>query len=99
MWWPDADLEEYRILTFLIMWLFIWDDLFEQYVSKPSLGPAAAEKYRLETVEYVRRCLGFGSGPITVPEEILISSFDVIGEALRGAYNNGELNVDLKNDY
>lgn len=90
VWWPEADWEEYRILTYFIMWLFIWDDLFEIKISEPSAGSQAAEEYRKETVLYVQQCLGFGSCSVNIPMNPIISSFDVIGEAIMLAYNYGE---------
>ncbi|KAG0141704.1 hypothetical protein CROQUDRAFT_663498 [Cronartium quercuum f. sp. fusiforme G11] len=85
-WWPNAEWDEYRILTFLFLWIFTWDDLFESNCLDHEAGPGLAEKCLRETVLFVRSCLGVGE-PGVLPQNPLIRSFDVIAEAMRVAYN------------
>ncbi|GAB1210419.1 hypothetical protein APSETT445_009211 [Aspergillus pseudonomiae] len=94
--WPLAGFKELYILAFLSLWLVTWDDQIDDD-TKDSLSNdfEAAEQYRRETLYFVAQCLDLDlteglprsyNDSIFVPDDPIVQSFDVIGEALRDAY-------------
>ena len=99
--WPLAGFKELYILAFLSLWLVTWDDQIDDD-TKDSLSNdfEAAEQYRRETLYFVAQCLDLDltkglprsyNDSIFVPDDPIVQSFDVIGEALRDAYTYGSL--------
>lgn len=88
-WWPNSPAEELRILAFLSIWLFIWDDEIDESAGSLNNDYDAAQRFRRETVLFLEQCLDLQTpyAPHVVPESPIVQSFDVIGEALRGAYD------------
>ncbi|KAE8447756.1 hypothetical protein EG329_010150 [Mollisiaceae sp. DMI_Dod_QoI] len=56
-WWPKAGFNELRIVTFLAIWLFLWDDELDEPTGQYADNFEAAQKYREETVRFMRSCL------------------------------------------
>lgn len=84
-------MEELRILTFLAIWLFTWDDEIDEPTGSCADDFEAAQAYRLETMEFVEHCLGLRTSNMPpVASNPIIESFRVIGERFYVAYNPGE---------
>ncbi|KAH4766051.1 hypothetical protein HBH62_253980, partial [Parastagonospora nodorum] len=84
-WWPKAGYEELKVLLFLAIWLFIWDDEVDEPAGAYSGDLASAEQYRTQTIDFVLECLGLRSssrGALVEPANKIITSFRDIGEQL-----------------
>ncbi|MCJ1280709.1 hypothetical protein MMC26_000026 [Xylographa opegraphella] len=89
-WFPFASLERLRIVTFLCIWLFIWDDEIDSDVGSLAANFALAQKFRSETLTYIKNRLGLDtSGEFLKTSDPVIKSFDMIGDALRESYTRG----------
>ncbi|KAB8208745.1 isoprenoid synthase domain-containing protein [Aspergillus parasiticus] len=93
--WPLAGFNELYILAFLSLWLVTWDDQIDDTKGSLSNDFEAAEQYRRETLYFVAQCLDLDiteglprsyNDSIFVPDDPIVQSFDVIGEALCDAY-------------
>ncbi|EMR63114.1 putative terpene synthase family protein [Eutypa lata UCREL1] len=65
-WWPTAASKQYRVLTDLVIWFGVWDDVVEKLGSDQE----AAEHMRSETKAVVRQTLLLGptaDGPVPNP--------------------------------
>lgn len=90
--WPKASWDEYLVITYLVIWLFVWDDEIDTAVGDLSSNLAAAESFRHETILSVTQSLGFGQDA-EPPEEPspIINSFEAIASPLRKFYTKGML--------
>ena len=84
-------------MSFLSLWLFVWDDEIDEYTGTLSADFEASQQYRQDTIDYVSYTLGFTPDGSTHSQRIssrppntIIRSFDVIGKALLHAYNIGK---------
>ncbi|KAI1328344.1 terpenoid synthase [Xylariaceae sp. FL0255] len=59
-WWPTISTKEYRVMTDLVIWFGLWDDVIE----KLGDDEAAAEDLRISTKDFIRRSFG-----LSRPEE------------------------------
>lgn len=92
-WWPNAQLPKLRILAYLAIWLFLWDDEIDQTSGTLSSSFEAAQCWRDATVETVTYYLGLGEKPSGLStQSSLIKSFSDIGQALCAHYTLGRLN-------
>ncbi|PVH82633.1 terpenoid synthase [Cadophora sp. DSE1049] len=57
-WWPNAEFRELRIVTFLAIWLFLWDDALDEPTGEYADNFEAAQVYRSETEQFLADCLG-----------------------------------------
>ncbi|KAL9105600.1 MAG: hypothetical protein Q9227_009258 [Pyrenula ochraceoflavens] len=90
-WWPNAELSKLRILAYLAIWLFLWDDEIDQTSGRLSDSFEAAQHWRTATVETVTYYLGLGEEPQGLSAQSkLINSFSDIGEALCTHYSRGK---------
>ena len=88
--WPQVGFEELRILTFMCIWLFTWDDEIDEPTGSCTDDFEAAQQYRIETIGFVEQCLGLRTSDVpVVPKNAIIESFRVIGEHLCSAYTIG----------
>ncbi|KAF2008972.1 terpenoid synthase [Aaosphaeria arxii CBS 175.79] len=85
-WWPFADFEQLKIVTFFAIWLFIWDDEIDHSDGAMWDDHHAAQLYREETLAYIRFSLGL-SNLDPEPSNEIILTFDTIGSAVRKAYS------------
>jgi hypothetical protein len=79
-----------------MLWLFTWDDHindFNGYLYKDAVG---ARQYCEQTIEFTRHALGLPvkeskNGPRKCSSllDILVCSFDVVGEAIQAVYTSG----------
>ncbi|CZR62301.1 uncharacterized protein PAC_12198 [Phialocephala subalpina] len=53
-WPPKAGFNELRIVTFLAIWLFLWDDELDEPTGQHSNSFESTQKYRKETVRFIR---------------------------------------------
>jgi len=78
-------------VTYIAIWLFIWDDEIDSAAGSMWEDWEAAQAYRQETIEYVRWTLGLapdGEKPKT--QNHIILSFEVIGTAIRDSCTTGQ---------
>jgi hypothetical protein len=93
-WWPKAGYEELKVLLFLAIWLFIWDDEVDEPAGAYSGDLASAERYRTQTIDFALECLGLRTSSRSAPVEPtnkIITSFRDIGEQLAKDCSRGEL--------
>ncbi|PBP28882.1 terpenoid synthase [Diplocarpon rosae] len=57
-WWPHADFDQLRIVTYLAIWLFLWDDVLDEPTGEYADNFEAAQRYRKETVQFLADTLG-----------------------------------------
>lgn len=89
-WWPRAHYSRLRILTFLAVWVFTWDDELDEEDGNLWDAGEEAHLFRASTEEYVRRCLGLeDSGVGFEPSSLIIRKFEIIGTAVRDIYTRG----------
>jgi hypothetical protein len=90
-WWPKADYAELKVLLFLAIWLFTWDDEIDEPTGAYSRDLESAEHYRTQTVNRIYQCLGLHapSGAEDTPTNKIVASFSDIGEQLVKAYSFG----------
>ena len=88
--WPRAAWDEYITLTYLLIWLFAWDDEVDTPVGSLSSDFRAAQSFRNETVSFIKSSLGFGGkGASPRARNAMISSFSDITDPLRKSYTRG----------
>ncbi|RYP85752.1 hypothetical protein DL769_000926 [Monosporascus sp. CRB-8-3] len=88
LWWPDARFEELKTLTYLVIWLFTWDDEIDEPTGAFSGDFDGAQTYREHTLQFVGDCLGLV--PVESdfrPLNRIVQSFDIIGSTLRASYD------------
>jgi hypothetical protein len=87
-WWPNSDFQELRILAFLSIWLFVWDDEIDESTGSLTNDYDASVEFRRQTVIFLEQCLDLDPyTPRLVPSSSIIKSFDVIGDAIREVYD------------
>lgn len=93
-WWPNATSSNLRILTYLMIWLFVWDDDLDQTGGNLSTDLEAATAYRRASIAFLERCLGFANqataGPPEAPSAI-VESFRECADVLKEAYTEGRV--------
>lgn len=91
-WWPNASFSRLRILAYLSIWVFLWDDEIDQTSGSLSGTFEAAQAWRVATVAAITHYLGLGDEPPGLgTKSNLIKSFSDIGEALCDQYTVGKL--------
>ncbi|KAI1812483.1 isoprenoid synthase domain-containing protein [Poronia punctata] len=95
LWWPEASLERLQILSYLIIWLFTWDDEIDEPIGAYSEDLGGAQAYRDQTLRFVGEWMGLVSNHSfsnhhPYPLNGVVQSFDVIGSALRPCYDAGQ---------
>ncbi|CRG92437.1 hypothetical protein PISL3812_09496 [Talaromyces islandicus] len=84
-WWPYAsDFARLRIVTYVAIWLFVWDEI-DHSTGSMWEDWAGAQKFRLDTIQYVGYCLGLAADDQKdpEPESSIIRGFEVISTAIR----------------
>ena len=91
-WWPRAPYSRLRILTFLAIWIFTWDDELDEEDGELWDAGEEADLFRADTKDYVLCCLGLADFNIGVePRSPIIRNFEIIGTAIQKVYTRGEL--------
>ena len=85
-WWPDAQFDKLRIVTYLAVWLFTWDDEIDLNDGTMWDEFGAAQIYREQTLAYVRYTLGIDPFLSSQVTNRIILNFAPIGAALKAAY-------------
>jgi hypothetical protein len=85
-WWPKARYEELRVMLYLTIWLFTWDDEIDEPTGSYTDDLEGAERYRTQTIDFVLDCIGCGDSAVPEPTNRIIGSFRDIGEPLASAY-------------
>jgi hypothetical protein len=89
-WWPKCTYAELRVMLYLTIWLFTWDDEIDEPSGSYSEDLEGAEQYRTQTIDFVLDCLGYGVSSVPVePTNRIIGSFCDIGQPLAIAYTLG----------
>lgn len=91
-WWPKADWDDYLLVTYMSIWLFVWDDEIDEDVGDSKLPSdfPASQTFRHETKKFVEHCLGFGqTEALPLASSPIINSFEDIAAPLRKAYTKG----------
>ncbi|KAI6709359.1 hypothetical protein JHW43_008131 [Diplocarpon mali] len=60
-WWPHADFDQLRIVAYLAIWLFLWDDVLDEPTGEYADNFEAAQSYRKETVQFLADTLGLSA--------------------------------------
>ncbi|KAH7313116.1 isoprenoid synthase domain-containing protein [Rhexocercosporidium sp. MPI-PUGE-AT-0058] len=60
-WWPTAEFRELRIVAFLAIWLFLWDDALDEPTGEHAENFEAAQLYRAETERFLADCLSLST--------------------------------------
>ncbi|KAI0969919.1 isoprenoid synthase domain-containing protein [Xylaria arbuscula] len=93
MWWPTASIRSYRVMTDLVIWFGLWDDVIEKLTD----DPAAAESLRVSTKDFIRSALTANEGTTTTPTtNPLIQSFQPIATEACAFYNQDQRRILLE---
>lgn len=98
VWWPVTALPQLRVLAYWAIWIFAWDDEIDGPTGAYADEWEAAQAFRTETLQFVRRKLGL-SGPEAreqqqqqrpaVTANAIVGAFAFVGDHLRAAYSVG----------
>lgn len=90
-WWPNANLRELCICTWLLAFLFLWDDQFDSNSGSFFDESEDSNQTIQEAISWVSQCLHTPSlsEPI-VPSNSITHAFRIIGDALCQSYTPGE---------
>ncbi|KAF7504832.1 hypothetical protein GJ744_001698 [Endocarpon pusillum] len=90
--WPRAAWDEYLVLTYLMLLVFVWDDEIDMPAAPLASDFQAAESFRRETMSFVKNSLGFGEkGVLPRSRNATISVFELISGPLRKVYTRDQL--------
>jgi len=83
-WWPNADFNELRIVCFLAIWLFLWDDALDEPTGEYRSLFEAAQEYRAVTTQFLLDTLGLSTSKdiSTVVTYSMLESFKDFGQGL-----------------
>lgn len=88
LWWPHVRFEKLKTLTYLVIWLFTWDDEIDEPTGAYASDFDGAQTYREHTLRFVGKCLGVATVETELrPLNRIIQSFDIIGASLRSSYD------------
>ncbi|PQE20236.1 Terpenoid synthase protein [Rutstroemia sp. NJR-2017a BBW] len=89
-WWPYADFEALRTVTYLSIRLFAWDDDSCEF-STLCTDIVKATEFRSETINYINKSLGisYDPKPVETPSNAIIPMFGEIGERFRQSSSLG----------
>lgn len=89
-WWPRAPYDRLRIMAFVSLWIFAWDDELDEDQAPLWDVPDLAEAYRVNTRDFVRYCLGLNSDSLPVkPSSPVIHSFESIAGPVKACFDEG----------
>ncbi|KAI0117719.1 isoprenoid synthase domain-containing protein [Nemania sp. FL0031] len=90
-WWPTIPEKSYRVMTDLVIWFGLWDDVIERLTDD-----AAAADLRESTKDFIRTTLGLAEGSeATTVTNPLIRSFQPIGAEASAFYNKDRRRILL----
>ncbi|KAI8629438.1 terpenoid synthase [Xylariaceae sp. FL1651] len=92
-WWPTAPTKAYCVMTDLVIWFGLWDDMIEKLADE---NTPAAEDLRVTTKDFIRRALGLAEDDEDVATtNPLIQSFQAIAVEVCAFYSE-EATVDQR---
>ncbi|KAM3072435.1 hypothetical protein ACMFMG_009236 [Clarireedia jacksonii] len=96
-WWPHASEGSLRIVAYLAIWLFVWDDELDSEIGPLANDFSRGQAFRSDTIRYVTHCLGLESQDLgDEPTNNIIRSFKVIGDAICHAYTDAQRRILLE---
>ncbi|KAI1119631.1 isoprenoid synthase domain-containing protein [Nemania sp. NC0429] len=91
-WWPMIPRKSYRVMTDLVIWFGLWDDMIEKLAD----DTVAAESLRLSTKDFIRAALGLADGAKpTATANPLIQSFQPIAAEACAFYSKDKRRILL----
>ena len=79
-------------MTFLSIWLFLWDDEIDEATGSLNMDFEAAQVFRQETIDFIEYTLDLGTQEVPpIPPNAIINSFRPVSDALCVAYTVGEI--------
>ncbi|GAW12211.1 hypothetical protein ANO14919_015720 [Xylariales sp. No.14919] len=91
-WWPTASTRSYRVMTDLVIWFGLWDDMIEELID----DTIAAERLRILTKDFIRSALSCAEDKKTiVTANPLIQSFQPIADEACAFYNEDQRTILL----
>ncbi|KAL2011354.1 hypothetical protein VTN00DRAFT_4072 [Thermoascus crustaceus] len=102
MWFPYEGYEGIWIATLLNVWLFLWDDEFDTRAGSMWENFPAAEKFRQETINFVRSGLGLAASdddnrnPYDVTSDKRIYGLGEILKEIRGTYSVFQRKIPMR---
>ncbi|KAJ8127315.1 hypothetical protein O1611_g6321 [Lasiodiplodia mahajangana] len=90
-WWPGIPEKSYRVMTDLVIWFGLWDDVIEALADD-----AAAEDLRESTKDFIRATLGLAEcSKAAAATNPLVRSFQPIGAEAAAFYNKDRRRILL----
>ncbi|KAI0489679.1 isoprenoid synthase domain-containing protein [Xylaria cf. heliscus] len=90
-WWPTISTKSYRVMTDLVIWFGIWDDVIEKLEDE-----AAAESLRVSTKDFIRTAFGLSEdNEVTSTTNPLVHSFQPIAAEACEFYNRDQRRILL----
>ncbi|KAL5356668.1 isoprenoid synthase domain-containing protein [Aspergillus floccosus] len=94
MFWPNAEFSRLVVCSYLILWLFLWDDEIDSVTGTRHSDLEAARRAHADVVSYMSHCLQLDYGyPKVEPTDPLILLIKDIGDALCREYDIGQREV------
>ncbi|KAI0458653.1 isoprenoid synthase domain-containing protein [Xylaria acuta] len=91
-WWPTVSTQSYRVMTDLVIWFGIWDDVIEKLAD----DTAAAESLRVSTKDFIRTAFGLtGDNETISTADPLVYSFQSIAAETCAFYNKDQRRILL----
>ncbi|KAH8662917.1 isoprenoid synthase domain-containing protein [Tricladium varicosporioides] len=92
-WLPDVSYQALTISTYLLIWVFVWDDEMDSLeFSSIVADPKQAKVFRTATIEYIRACLdGDDIQAAKISSNPIITSFKPVGDAVASSCTNDQI--------
>lgn len=91
--YPTAQLEELKVLTYWVIWVFAWDDECDLLDGHVTMDVTKGNEFRNRTLAVIEHSLGLSTSSTTpstegnsIADTILASFANLIGPAIRDAY-------------
>ncbi|KAI1755150.1 isoprenoid synthase domain-containing protein [Xylaria castorea] len=86
-WWPTVSTKSYRVMTDLVIWFGLWDDVIEKLAD----DTAAAESLRVSTKGFIRATFGLAEdNEVASTANPLVYSFQPIAAEACSFYNQDQ---------
>lgn len=77
-------------MAFFSLWIFMWTDGINDATGRFFEKLSDADTLRMDTLRYVQSCLGLSETNDCEPDNSIIRSFRIIGEAICEFYSESE---------
>ncbi|KAI8950959.1 isoprenoid synthase domain-containing protein [Xylaria longipes] len=89
-WWPTVSTKSYRVMTDLVIWFGLWDDMIEKLAD----DTAAAESLRVSTNDFIRAAFGLcEDNEAASMANPLVHSFQPIAAEACNFYNKDQRRI------